>query len=146
MPETWKEKGPRPEKWPCLGISDDQGGDHNAATSWCENAPEARMNMDRLPDVIHGNNNDLKLNPRQVGLSGHQLLNVLSYNIWEKPFKGAANHATAQQLIRAWANGINPKTDVLWQDAYPDILVEIGQSDRLAEENIEAIVGHPLHF
>ena len=146
MPENWEQTAPRPEKWPCLGVSDDQGGDHNCAMGWAENVPQSRLCIDRLADVIHGNNNDLKQNPRQCGLAGHQLLNVLSYNVWEKPFKGAANHATAQQLIRSWAQSINPKTDALWQDAYPDILIQTGQADRLAEENIEAIVGHPLHY
>ena len=89
-----------PWRWNQTGLCDDQGPDCNCAASWAEY--HKRINVDRVTDTSHGANNDNKAIPRECGLWGHVLLQTLGYNIWERPYQGAAYLSEARSAIREY--------------------------------------------
>lgn len=118
--------------WPLLQVTFDGGSDGHCAMHWLQRLHQC--NIDEAPDIAHGLHRDMELTILRCGLSLHQKLMRICWNVHLGPWN---QHERFQQVVdcleEAWAT-------IAWRSMVIDILFDLDLQHRATEEGIEEVV------
>lgn len=99
-----------------------------------------KCNIEEAPDIAHGLHRDMELTILRCGLSLHQKLMRICWNVHLGPWN---QHERSQQVVESleesWAT-MRPQEDPLFMSMVIDILFDQDLEHRASEEHIEEVV------
>lgn len=120
--------------WPSLSIAPDQNGDGLCASHIFQFAKDKYV-LDRTDDPSHGAWNDLKLACGDSNLMSHVMCMSIAYNSRFGPYNTGGRQVELNDAFHEWHANVDCN-DALFLDALPGLLEEVGESDRIGEDDI----------